>query len=537
MTRHDFLTVAPYLLWAILWGVLAAGVPALEISEPRYLTAAWEMFVRGDYILPTLNFVPYHHKPPLLMWMINLSWATFGYNVWAARVVIGAIMLGLLWATRRLAYTLWPNKPEIGLYAPFVVLISPIMLSYGGQIMFDSLVTLIVTLGLVVVWRQSQNLTWGKTALTALILTLGGLAKGPVILLFILPALLLAPFWIDPSVRTFTWKKWYILAAIATIAGIAGALLWAIPAAIRGGPAYAEMIFWGQSAGRVVKSFAHRQPFWFYVPILAGYIAPLLLWPAFWQAIVQAWRDRTRDPAICFLGISFIVPFIIFSMISGKQTHYMMPIFPILVVLITYALLRKPDVKRPAGMIWGIVALPVLTFIAVPVLGLLAQGGHLTLHENTAMTILETYSLPLTIVAAALCLWMGYSVRRAGVAQQIPVLATLMIVLVSVSLLQFSISANRLFDLQPVANALQAYKDQGRPIGYQSLYRGQIGFLARMKTPVHNVRDQDMEQWFAQNPNGVLVQRIKNEEWHHAPYRLLFDMPYRSNDRMVIIGR
>ena len=43
---------------------------------------------------------------------------------------------------------------------------------------------------------------------------------------------------------------------------------WALPAAAAGGEDYANHILWGQTAGRVVESFAHRRPFWWYLPLL-----------------------------------------------------------------------------------------------------------------------------------------------------------------------------------------------------------------------------------------------------------------------------
>ena len=43
--------------------------------------------------------------------------------------------------------------------------------------------------------------------------------------------------------------------------GAALALCWAIPAAIEGGKEFADKIFWGQNAGRMVKAFDHQRPF------------------------------------------------------------------------------------------------------------------------------------------------------------------------------------------------------------------------------------------------------------------------------------
>ena len=71
--------------------------PQLPIDETRYISVAWEMHQHHQWLLPTLNGEPYSHKPPLLMWLINLSWFIFGVHDWSARVVIPFISLLNLW--------------------------------------------------------------------------------------------------------------------------------------------------------------------------------------------------------------------------------------------------------------------------------------------------------------------------------------------------------------------------------------------------------------------------------------------------------
>ena len=70
--------------------VALAGVllrPALPIDETRYLAVAWEMWARGDWLVPTKNFALYAHKPPLLFWTMNLAWSLTGVSEVAARLV------------------------------------------------------------------------------------------------------------------------------------------------------------------------------------------------------------------------------------------------------------------------------------------------------------------------------------------------------------------------------------------------------------------------------------------------------------------
>ena len=77
----------PYLLLAVFFVLSAAFRPVLPVDETRYLTVAWEMWLRGDFLVPYINGEPYSHKPPLLFWLIHLGWAVFGVNDWWPRLV------------------------------------------------------------------------------------------------------------------------------------------------------------------------------------------------------------------------------------------------------------------------------------------------------------------------------------------------------------------------------------------------------------------------------------------------------------------
>ena len=65
-----------------LWGVLVVVAltlrPLLPIDETRYLSVAWEMWLRHDWLVPHLNGSPYPDKPPFLFWGILLGWRVFG---------------------------------------------------------------------------------------------------------------------------------------------------------------------------------------------------------------------------------------------------------------------------------------------------------------------------------------------------------------------------------------------------------------------------------------------------------------------------
>ena len=45
--------------------------PLMPVDETRYAAVAWEMWTRGDFIVPRLDGLPYDHKPPLLFWLTS----------------------------------------------------------------------------------------------------------------------------------------------------------------------------------------------------------------------------------------------------------------------------------------------------------------------------------------------------------------------------------------------------------------------------------------------------------------------------------
>ena len=59
------------------WAVLAVASiwlrPLWPVDETRYASVAWEMWLRGDFLVPYINGEPYSHKPPLLFWLIQLG--------------------------------------------------------------------------------------------------------------------------------------------------------------------------------------------------------------------------------------------------------------------------------------------------------------------------------------------------------------------------------------------------------------------------------------------------------------------------------
>ena len=330
-----------------LWGVLAlvalvlvamvALRPLLPIDETRYLAVAWEMRLSGDPAHLTRNFAFYTHKTPLLFVLINLVWLLTGVSEFAARLVGPALGLGMVEATALLARRLWPDRPGLGLRAAVILSGFTVFLIYASATMFDTLLGLAVLAGVAVIWRIGQGGAGRRHwAGLGLVLAFGVYAKGPVILVHLLPLLLTAGLWAPQPPRLAEAVKGLGLAVLVALALVA---VWLVPTLLTASPAYRTELLWTQSAARVAGGMAHDRPVWFLAALL-----PLMLFPWGWSR--QVWAGlgpRLRgDGALRLCAIWAASTLLLFSLISGKQVHYLLPAFPAVALIFAAGLPVAP---------------------------------------------------------------------------------------------------------------------------------------------------------------------------------------------------
>ncbi len=89
------------LVLGTVWLTALAGVRSLMLpDEGRYVGVAWQMLNSGNWLLPTLDGLPFFHKPPLFYWLTGLALQMFGANDRAARVasILGALVAAMITA-------------------------------------------------------------------------------------------------------------------------------------------------------------------------------------------------------------------------------------------------------------------------------------------------------------------------------------------------------------------------------------------------------------------------------------------------------
>lgn len=333
-------------LWALV------GRPILPVDELRYLTVAWEMWTRGDFLVPYLNGAPYSHKPPLLFWLVHSGWAVFGVNEWWPRLVgpLCATLAATLIA--RLARELWPVDATPARLVPWLLAGSIGWSMLGGMVMFDALLACAVLVAIIGLARASYTGRPAGFVLVAAGTGLGLLAKGPVTLVHVLVPGLFAPWWSE-SARARP-LRWYGLLLLAGWAGLMITAAWALPAAASGGPGYAEAILWRQTAGRMEHSFAHARPWYEYAVFLPLLLLPWVAWPPLWRG--------ARSLQVSDRGTRFVLAWalsgtVALSLISAKQPHYLMPEIAAFCMLIAAAARSAGNIRSPLRLACATVAL------------------------------------------------------------------------------------------------------------------------------------------------------------------------------------
>jgi 4-amino-4-deoxy-L-arabinose transferase-like glycosyltransferase len=544
------------LLWTGMWLVMMAIAlylrPLLPVDETRYLAVAWEMWRNGNFLVPHLNGETYSHKPPLLFWLMHLGWSAFGVNDWWPRVVAPLFGLINLYLTGLLAQYLWPNRSNVAKAAPIFLVGSLFWTLFTTLTMFDMLLTFCALLAMIGIIRAWENDQPGSLVLLALAIGIGLLTKGPAVLLTTLPVSLFVPFWtFSPKIRNSEikidggdikfstqsgtwsrgWKRWYFGVGLAFLGGVVIALLWAIPAAASGGEAYSNAIFWGQSAGRMVNSFAHARPWWWFIAVLPALILPWTIWPASWRALGRL-RDFYEDKGIRFCLVWFLPALITFSIISGKQLHYLLPIFPALALIGSRLIIdyQERQINQSSWKQFGL-QIPAVLFLILGVLLYLAPSIAKTLGLHPIIQEIELiWGMILALFAGGLILG-GHKIK--SFMNRIACLASLSVTLILVIHLSLKPVLNERYDLDAFSKKIRQWQDTGISLAYLGKYHGMFNFMGRLDsqiTPV-GLMHPDLENWQKANPKGYLIVPVGRKHEQVTP---IYIQPFRGRRFIVI---
>jgi len=372
---------APELLFAAL---LLAVLPMRDLwapDEPDFAQCVKEMRLRGDWILPYLNGVPYSEKPILYYWVMKASSVvldtltgglgfTQGIAAWALRLPSLMAAVAFLAAFRRWAVRFL--EPGLAEPAALILATTPLWFWQSQFIQIDLLFSALLAwswlcwLGGYLLLRGSREETrpdeprrWFLKAYFWLALAF--LAKGP--LAPLLSFLLLLAF--------LAWQRDFrVLRRAGIVAGLAITLVlvapWYVAAGVKGGAHYAYELIIFQNFERATKAWDHLHPWWKYGEYILGDFFPwVLLLPAL---ALHLRRERSLgDPATRFLLLAFSVPFVFLSLVQSKQGKYLLMGYPFLALLVSglFVTATPARARRLGGLLTAGLALPTAALTAL----------------------------------------------------------------------------------------------------------------------------------------------------------------------------
>lgn len=405
------------ILFGFLFLIGLGSAPLIDPDEGRYAEIPREMLVRGDFVTPTLNYVKYFEKPPLLYWVNAGSMAVFGHTEFAARLPsalsgLFTVLLTYL-AGRRLfnRRTALIGALTLGSCAAF--------LFQSRIILTDMLLTFCLSAALfsfLLAVRSSERQRTNLYRLFFICCGLAVLTKG--LIGIVLPGGVI--FW-----YLLLGRRWHVLKEIPWISGLLLFSLVTVPWFLlvsQANPEFPHFFFIREHFQRYTSTIHRRsQPFWFFLPIL---LLTMLPWSFFLPgSLSKAWQQRQSDRGTTlFLLLWPLVIILFFSLSSSKLIPYILPTFPPLALLVAHRITahwhtRRPDYTAAQAtlattlLVLGVALaiLPLLTWLP-PILHASGQTGRdlaAMLTGPTPVLTLRQTLLPgsLLIIFGLLLLW------------------------------------------------------------------------------------------------------------------------------------
>jgi 4-amino-4-deoxy-L-arabinose transferase-like glycosyltransferase len=371
---------------AFLWHLGSVGL--IDETEPKFVEAARQMAITGDWITPYFNDATRFDKPPLIYWLMAIGFKTIGVNTWAARLpsaLSAMVLVGLMF------YTLQNFAQNLGSF-PQLLHKSPTQ-SHADQLEKTDTIRrqlqpwLSATIASTILALTPQIIAWARTGVSDMLLTasigaamlsffcayahkdrpkpqtlwyfafyvflaLGTLDKGPVAI--VLPGLAIIPFLL------YVGNLRSVLRESRLIPGTLLYLLITVPwfAAVTWvhGKAYTDTFFGHHNFERFTNVVDnHAAPWYFYfVIVLAAFLPFSIYLPLaiarlkFWRR--RFWQQQSRSQQLgLFAWFWFASVFIFFSISVTKLPSYVLPLMPaaaILVGLLWSEIMIQPIAKQ-----------------------------------------------------------------------------------------------------------------------------------------------------------------------------------------------
>ncbi|MGZ8272170.1 MAG: ArnT family glycosyltransferase [Methylophilus sp.] len=314
----------------LFWGL--GSLQLMSLNEGRRAIAAKEMFLSGNWLLPTQNGELYLTKPPFFYWISTvLSLLCGGVSEWTLRLqsaFSASAIIYMVYQYTKKYFGYWAGLFSIQI---LIANVGFVMLARRAEI--EMLLTALCLGALITAMKYIKD--GGRhywIYLSYFLLGLAVLTKGPVAMLFVTVPLIAAAFWTkDLKVRQFLTNKtgWLIFLIIGSS--------WYLAVTMKLGPDIWATIVKRDMIGKMQGEGSIK-------PVLsyAGWIAVdfLLLISLFFYKIKSFWYENKNKLEWAIPMLAVLLPFVIFSAFSNKHAKYLLPIYPVIAILLGIQLAR-----------------------------------------------------------------------------------------------------------------------------------------------------------------------------------------------------
>jgi 4-amino-4-deoxy-L-arabinose transferase-like glycosyltransferase len=336
--------------------------PLFDTNEGLYAEIAREMLDSGNFIVPHLLGVPYLEKPPLMYWLMALSFSLFGPSAESARLVsAGSILLLavlLLFFCRRF------GNLRTGVYA--LVIFSTVVPGtlVSRTVIFDPLLTALMGGCLLsyLQWYITRKRLWLYTG--AILLALATLEKGGVAIILTVGII---------GIFSYSMRDRKALHALTDPKAFALFLLIVLPWHIAAAMQQQDFVWFYFINEHVLRFLGLRKPFDYHIEPFYFYLirTPLMLlpWTPLLFLLFRSEKAGNNSLGICirFCRAWIIFPLLFFSVSRAKGGYYLLMVLPAVALLLGIEITRRSHVVMDRTLSWciGITSLLVTGAFAI----------------------------------------------------------------------------------------------------------------------------------------------------------------------------
>lgn len=366
------------LVWAVIVGLrLSAPSDLADNDQPRPVAYASDIVVNGSWILQRDVEGKVSTKPPLHAWLIaGLSVPVGEVTRVTASIPSALSMLGV--ALGAAWIVMGTGRRDLALVAGLAVLLSPMGVKMTALVRTDALLTAMVFAAFAIGVAGGQRTQAADRSRWRIaywfFVAMGVMTKGPVALLFSLPAMLVrAPLEGDQTARRRVLKTNAL--SMLMVPGFIGA--WFVGATIAGGREVFDVMVGYEIYAQTVYSNADpERSFLESLGVRFEPLAYVFTWFVPWSVLatlrwITLLRGKASEPRLAGYEWAFMLQLFImlpiFIIASHKRSDHLAPLIPGIAILGTLALGR---VLERIGSLWRLASITGVTAAAVVWVGI-----------------------------------------------------------------------------------------------------------------------------------------------------------------------